>query len=140
MNRFKSDYLSELHLLINQYRGAINKANRAMRQYEASPSRELLVEQCEHYKTAADLCGQIALRYPRKEDRDEWLENQAEADRQMQRIYDIATGRVPPKAPDYFDSMRRPGYDPAPARSAVGNSAPEKVDAAAINEMYSKKF
>ena len=119
MNRFKSDYLSELHLLINQYRGAINKANRAMRQYEASPSRELLVEQCEHYKTAADLCGQIALRYPRKEDRDEWLENQAEADRQMQRIYDIATGRVPPKAPDYFDSMRRPGYDPAPARSAA---------------------
>lgn len=118
MSHFTSDYLSELHLLINQYRGAINKANRAMRQYEVSPSRELLVEQCEYYKTAADLCGQIALRYPKKEDRDEWLENQAEADRQMQRIYDIATGRVPPKAPDYFDGMRRPVYDPAPAPSS----------------------
>lgn len=116
MSHFKSDYLSELHLLINQYRGAINKANRAMRQYEEAPSRELLVEQCEYYKTAADLCGQIALRYPRKEDRDEWLANQADADRQMQRIYDIATGRVPAEGPDYFDSMRRPG--PAPTRGS----------------------
>ena len=133
MSHFKSDYLSELHLLINQYRAAINKANRAMRQYEASPSRELLVEQCEHYKTAADLCGQIALRYPRKEDRDEWLANQADADRQMQRIYDIATGRVPPEAPDYFDSMRRPGPAPtrssraaAPAQSAAAQAQPEQ--------------
>lgn len=109
MSLFKSDYLSELHLLINQYRAAINKANRARDQWKANPTRELLVEQCEHYKTAADLCGQIALRYTRKEDREEWLENQAEADRQMQRIYDIATGRIPPTAPDYFDVMRRPG-------------------------------
>ena len=124
MSYLKSDYLSELHLLINQYRGAINKANRAMRQYEANPSRELLVEQCEHYKTAADLCGQIALRYRSKEDREEWLANQAEADRQMQRIYDIATGRVAPEPPDYFDSMRRRGYGvPATGRSA--NPAPQ---------------
>ena len=110
MNRFKSDYLSELHLLINQYRTAINQAERAMREYEINPSRELLVEQCEYYKTAADLCGQIALRYPKKLDQDEWLARQADADRQMQRIYDIATGRIRPEAPDYFGGMRRPGY------------------------------
>ena len=110
MNRFKSDYLSELHLLINQYRGAINQAERVMREYERNPSRKLLVEQCEYYKTAADLCGQIALRYPKKLDQDEWLDRQADADRQMQRIYDIATGRVKPEAPDYFGGMHRPGY------------------------------
>lgn len=107
MRMSKSNYLDQLHLLINQYRGAITKAQRAMMEYERAPSNELLVEQCEHYKRAADLCGQIALRYPRKEDRDEWLENQAEADRQMERIYCLATNRPIPEPPDYFDGVRR---------------------------------
>lgn len=122
MYRFRSDYLSDLHLLVSQYKTAINKANQAMREYEQSPSRELLVQQCEYYKTAADLCGQIALRYTKKEDRDDWLANQAEADRQMQRIYDIATNRVIPEAPDYFDGMRRPGGEPKTYNSRTANS------------------
>ena len=127
MNRFKSDALSELYLLINQYRASINKAQLAMREYEISPSKKLLVEQCEHYKDAADLCGQIALRYPKREDRDEWLAHQAEAERQMERIYGIATGRVQPESPDYFAGMRRPGYSGAASGFSHGGYVREEA-------------
>ena len=110
MYRFKSDYLSELHLLINQYRAAINQAERARREYEIAPSRKLLEAQCNYYMNAADLCGQIALLYPKKAEQDEWLKNQAEAELQMQRICDIAEGRVAPETTDYFSGMRRSGH------------------------------
>lgn len=144
----KSDYKSELNLLINQYRGAINKAQRAMRDYQRNPDRELLVDQCEYYKEAADLCGQIAMYYPRKQDRDEWLRYQEDAELEMQRIYDIATNRPTPASPDYFSGMYRPesaaainpntygaapkptAQAPASAPKAAPKSAPKGAPAA----------
>lgn len=103
----KSDYKAQVNLLIGQYRSAINRAQRAMREYQQNPDRKLLVVQCELYKEAADLCGQIANYYPRRQDQEEWLSFQRAAELEMQRVCDIATGRTASPAPDYFAGMYR---------------------------------
>ena len=127
----KSTYKANLNLLINQYRAAISKAQRAMQEYQRNPDRELLVVQCEHYKEAADLCGQIATYYPSKQDRDEWLRYQEAAEREMQRIYDIATNRPAPTPRDYFDGMYR-APDPVPAgpTATIRSGAPAAAKSA----------
>ena len=124
----KSTYKANLNLLINQYRAAVTRAKRAMAEYQRNPDRELLVVQCEHYKEAADLCGQIATYYPDKQDRDEWLAYQEAAEREMQRIYDIATNRVPTTPPDYFDGFyREPDPVPAGPTTTIRAGAPAKA-------------
>ena len=130
----KSPYKQKLSLLINQYRSAISKAQRAMAEYQQSSDRELLVVQCEHYKEAAELCGQIATYYPSKQDREEWLRYQAAAEREMQRLYDIATNRPTPAAPDYFAGMYR-APDPVPAGPTVTihSGAPAAAKAASAS-------
>lgn len=128
----KSYFKSELQLLINEYRGHIDKAQRAMRDYQRDPDREYLVVQCEHYKKAADLCGQIATYYPNKQDQDRWMEYQRDAELQMQRIYDIATNRPPRATPDYFAGMYRAPDAPIDPNSygASKSSAAPKTGAA----------
>ena len=126
----KPDYKSELNLLINQYRGAITKAQRAMQKYMVEPDRELLVVQCEYYKEAAELCGQIAMYYPRKQDRDEWLRYQEAAELEMQRVCDIATNRPAVESPDYFAGMYRapsppPVVEPRPYGTEPAKAAPK---------------
>lgn len=102
----KSIYLSDLNRLVNEYRGKIGRAESLKMDYQLNPKRSLLVEQCQCYKDAADICGRLAQLYSHKEqDRNEWLENQADAERQMRRIVSLATNRPLPEEPDYFAGM-----------------------------------
>lgn len=93
-----SNFITELHRLVNEHRACMNKAEAIHTQFLENPTKSLIREEIRCYKLAAELCGQIAGLYNYSDAQcAEWLQKQGQHERKLRELMHIHDHGLPQK-------------------------------------------
>lgn len=93
-----SNFVSELHRLVNEHRACMNKAEVIHSQFLEEPTKSKIREEIRCYKLAAELCGQIAGLYNYSDAQcSEWLQKQGQHERKLRELLHIHDHGLPQK-------------------------------------------
>lgn len=93
-----SNFITELHRLVNEHRACMNKAEIIHTQFLETPTKSLIREEIRCYKLAAELCGQIAGLYGYSDAQcAEWLQKQGMHERKLRELMHIHDHGLPQK-------------------------------------------